>query len=190
MHPKHARSCRGEDGWLGLEPGPLNSRAKKVISKGLLGAREEGHMAGRPLAWINRRVPSTIGAILLAVMFTVGALFEHAQDRILRDRGISTQAVVVKEGSGRYSSTWVRFETPNEGMVEVELRNDVGPTELGALVPVVFDPENPSVNADARGLGSPSFVLVMAWLMAFFCLMLAGLTASGVVDWERMARRR
>lgn len=146
-------------------------------------------MSARPLAWLNRRVPSTVVALVLALAFGGGVLFEHGQDAALRERGLRTDAVVVKQDEGRYSSPWVQFTTSTGSILEVELRNDAGPSPLGALVPVIYDPVNPTLITDARATGI-SLTVFASSIAAVTALVLAGLTATGVIDWERRSRRR
>ncbi len=114
---------------------------------------------------------------------------EHAESAFLIDRGVEANAEVVEEGSCRVSSTWVRFETHDAGVVEARLGNQSGPARKDSAIVVVYDPDNPARNADARGLGSFS-VVAGWWVMASLCFGLAGLTGFGVVDWERWSRRR
>lgn len=146
-------------------------------------------MSRKKTLWINKRIPSSVLLVVLAVMFLTGAVMEHANSTFLTDHGVEAEAVVVEESSGRYSSTWVRFETRDAGVVEVRLDNEYEPAPKDSVIVVVYDPDDPSRNADVRGLGSFG-LFARWWAMAALSFILAALTGFGVIEWERWRRHR
>ncbi|HMQ65249.1 MAG TPA: hypothetical protein PJ992_03080 [Arachnia sp.] len=147
-------------------------------------------MAPKPLAWINKRIPSTILMLALTLVFAWIALGEHSADRRLQQHGLPADAAVTGATSGRYGSTTVRFSDADGEVVEVRLRNRFGDGEVGERLPIVYDPQDPAVNSPAASAHETSFLVYGGAFMAVFCLTLAALTWTRVVDWERWAKRR
>lgn len=147
-------------------------------------------MASRPLAWINKRVPSTIICLALAVVFAAIAVYESSLDRRLQQHGVPTDAVVIDQTYGRYSDTTVRFTDGDGNPVEARLRKDEDVADIGALIPIVYDPQDPDVNSTAATVSDTSGIVYAGAAMSAFSLVLAILTWTRVIDWERWAKHR
>ncbi len=147
-------------------------------------------MSSKPLAWVNKKVSSTILTLGLAVFCIWAALGARADLDFLEEHGAQTMAVVVaQEGLGRYTATTVRFESVRDGLVEVTLDEMVGSEEVGGEIAVIYDPDDPRFIIDTRLLEDP-FVLYRWWFAAGVCGLLAALTGFGVIDWQRWSKRR
>jgi len=144
----------------------------------------------KPLAWINRKVPSTILTVGLAAFCIWAGVGERADLDFLKEHGRQATAIVISiDGVGRHTTTAVRFDSVHDGVVEVTLHEVVGPEEVGEEIEVVYDPDDPQFNLDIRALEDP-FVLYRWWFAAGVSGLLAALTGFGVIDWQRWSKRR
>ena len=143
-----------------------------------------------PLAWMNRRLPTTIMLLVVLAVCVVGALVAHADAAALRDRGVRVPAVVTEVHDAKSSWVGVRFTTP-DGVVH---RAQVGNYDwrshpkVGDTPTLLVDPDDPEGDAVDVRMG-PNDLAVWGFAVgAAVCASLIPPTWSGRLDWDKLRR--
>ena len=138
--------------------------------------------------WLNGRGPSTVVLLVVAAIASLAAWEVHTDVGALRDRGRSATGVVVEVWYAKGAHVEVRY-MPQDGHEVVAEVVTAGETpDVGDPVSVVYDPLAPESRVVDARLGPDATGAWVGGIGGATCLVLAALTWTGRVDWERVRR--
>lgn len=159
--------------WVLRDPGKLGA-------EGLPRAKWE--WLSRLGRWVDGRGPSTLLALLAAVVFGVGGLLQWRSDAPLRDGGTEVVALVVDVSEAGARLEW---RTPEGPTVTSRITHPGQPLRAGDTITVVYDPNNPDHVKTAADLDDATIYILFIGLAAL-CLLAAASIWFRVVDWTRI----
>lgn len=132
--------------------------------------------------WFNRRGPSTAVCLILVLVCLGGGIYMWTDEAPLRQQGVAATARVV---SVEDDAALVEFADRQGRSIQAYL-DSFGTPAVGEAVEVIYDPSDPEHVVLADEFRSPlGYVLLGASMIAL--LVLAALTWTGVIDWQRVS---
>ena len=132
--------------------------------------------------WFNRRGPSTAVCLILVLVCLGGGTYMWMDEAPLRQQGVAATARVV---SVEDDAALVEFADQQGTSVQAYL-DSFGTPAAGEAVEVIYDPSDPEHVVLADEFRSPlGYLLLGASIIAL--LVLAALTWTGVIDWQRVS---
>ncbi|MCC2314557.1 DUF3592 domain-containing protein [Cellulomonas xiejunii] len=138
--------------------------------------------------WVNGRGPSTFITLVVATVAGLAAWQVHTDAEAISSRGLRATGVVVDVWYSKTLHVEVRYAPHDGPEVVAEVVTAGGTPSVGDQVPVLYDPLAPEDRVVDARLGADGTGAWVGGSIGALCLVLAALTWTRRIDWERVRR--